>query len=204
MGFIKGGLWLLCWVGAIAATYYGYPYIEPATSAWLAERDIITNALLAHLAIGTAIFLASLVFLFTVTSVLSGWVRGSQLNALDRSLGFVAGLAVAVTVVSALYIPFSATWADFEEPPSWFREARLRPVIQWTSGLVRQIIPDRPAEEGAAGEPEESASRAAEAERAFRALANPRPEAGGPKGGTGYDSGERRDMDRLFETARDR
>jgi hypothetical protein len=172
-------------------------------TAWLAERAIITNSLLAHIATGTTIFVISLIFLFALSSVLSGWVRGSRLNVLDRSLGFVAGLAAAVVIVSTLYIPVSATWPDPDEQPAWFREAQLRPLIQWGSGILQAILPERLGD-GLGGETEESANRAADIERAFRRLASPRPEAPGLKEGPGYDSGERRDMDRLFETTRDR
>lgn len=147
--------------------------------------------------------MCSLVFLFAVSSVVSGWVRESRLNVLDRSLGFVAGIAVATAIVSALYIPVSASWADLEEQPGWFREARLRPVIQWSAGIMRAILPERLGGNG--GDINDSANRAAdEAERAFKTLVDPRPRAEGADEAAGYNAGERREMDRLFESARER
>ena len=78
VGFLKGGLWLACWIGALFATIYAYPYFEPSLWNWLNEGAIITNKFLGDLAIGAGIFLISLVFLFILSSVVTGWVRSSS------------------------------------------------------------------------------------------------------------------------------
>jgi len=204
VGFIKGGLWLMCWVGAIFATLYGYPYIEPAASAWLKNRDIIANQFLADLSVGAGIFIVSLIFLFMLSSVVTGWVRTSRLNALDRSLGFLAGIVAAVLIVAAAYIPLNATWDKPEDQPGWLREARLRPMIEWASGIVETLLPreitqNLPARATGAGPaPWRGGPKSVEA------IATPKPPE--PKRDTpdGYTAKERADMDRLIQNTGDR
>ena len=202
VGFIKGGLWLACWVGAIFATLYGYPLLEPTAAAWLKSRDIIANQFLADVAVGAGIFIVCLIFLFMVSSVMTGWVRGSRLNALDRSLGFLAGIVAAVIIVSAAYIPLAATWDKPEDEPAWLREARLRPAIEWTAGIVQTLLPHEITDKLPA--------------RANGAGAGPAPWSGGPKSvealstpkfsepkpaqQDGYTARERADMERLLQS----
>lgn len=194
VGFLKGGLWLACWVGAIFATLYGYPFVEPGVAAWLKSRNVITQPFLADLAVGAAIFFATLIFLFMVSSMVTSWVRDSRLNALDRSLGFLAGVVAAMIIVSAAYIPFASTMGKDEDQPAWLRDARLRPVIQWGADVLETLLPGDLGNRHATTANE----RFGRSDSAYRALAEP-PQPMAPKTGeTGYDARERQDMDRLM------
>ncbi len=204
VGLIKGGLWLLCWVGAFFATVYGFEYIAPVATEMLKAQGIIESEWLANIAVGAGIFLVVLIFLFVVSSALSGWVRGSRLNILDRSLGFVVGILAALVLVSAAYIPFSSSWSEAEEQPSWFRDARLRPVIQWGAKMVRNVLPEEFGGERETAGADEDAERALEAERAAQELSNPRPKGSGGEAEEGYESRERRDLDRLLQATQER
>ena len=206
VGFIKGGLWLGCWVGAIFATLYGYPFIEPTAAAWLKNRDIIANQFLADVAVGAGIFIVSLIFLFMVSSIMTGWVRGSRLNALDRSLGFLAGLVAAVLIVSAAYIPVVASWDKPEEQPEWLRAARLRPVIEWTSGIVQTLLPREitdslPARANGAGAGPAPWTGDSQSVEALSTPKLPEPNSTKPDG---YTARERSDMERLMQTTGER
>lgn len=197
VGFIKGGLWLACWVGAILATLYGYPYVEPMASAWLQDKNIIANKFLADVATGAGIFIVSLILLFMVSSLLSGWVRTSRLNALDRSLGFLAGLAAAVLIIATAYIPLSATMKKPEDQPAWLREARLRPVVEWAAGIVQGLLP----REIAAYLPEKAANSApwTGGPDSVEAIATPTLAPQKIEPAAGYSARERGDMDRLIQ-----
>jgi membrane protein required for colicin V production len=192
VGFIKGGLWLMCWVGAIFATLYGYPYVKTMGVEFLQSHDIITSEFLADMAVGAAIFIVSLIFLFMVSSVVTGWIRTSRLNMLDRSLGFLAGLVAAVFIVSAAYIPLASAWDKPEEQPGWFREARLRPVVEWASGIVQTLLPREIAEKL-------PGKTAAEREKSFEALVTPRQPAAKSDAPAAYTAQERDGMDRLLQ-----
>ncbi len=198
VGFIKGGLWLMCWVGAIFATLYGYPYIEPMASAWLQDKNIITNKFLADVATGAGIFIVSLIFLFMISSLVSGWVRSSRLNALDRSLGFLAGLVAAVFIIATAYIPLSAAMQKPEDQPAWLREARLRPVVEWAAGVVQGLLP----REIAAYLPEKAADRApwTGGNDSVEAIATPRLPPQKVEPSAGYSAQERGDMERLIQS----
>lgn len=201
VGFIKGGLWLMCWLGAALATLYGYPFLRPAASAFLMNRNIISNELLADVAIGAGMFIVSLIFLFTVSSMVTGWVRASRLNALDRSLGFLAGVAAAVIIVAAAYIPIAATWDKPEEQPDWLRQAKLRPVIEWASGIVESMLP----REVTANLPGRAAGArqmpANVDDKNIEALAMPHLPQSKPDGAASYSTQERGDMDRLLQNS---
>ena len=198
VGLIKGGLWLMCWVGAIFATLYGYPYIEPSAAGFLMNRNIITNKWLADMAVGAGIFIVSLIFLFMVSSMITGWIRTSRLNALDRSLGFLAGLFAGVLIVSAVYIPFSSMWADKpEDQPSMVREARLRPLVEWASSIVESLLPQALAEKIPSTERGAGASGA---EKDFEALAAPPQPGAKTNSQEGYNAQQRNDMERLLQT----
>jgi membrane protein required for colicin V production len=198
VGFIKGGLWLACWVGAIFATLYGYPMIEPAAVAWLQSKNIISNLLLAHIAVGSGIFIVSLIFLFMLSSVVTGWIRTSRLNALDRSLGFLAGLIAAFLIVAGAYIPISATWPKPEDQPAWLREARLRPVIEWASGIVANLLPQELTAVLPPGTYRPSSAPSGADGDNIKAISTPQPAA--PKPADGYSAQERSDMERLIQS----
>lgn len=199
VGFLKGGLWLACWVGALFATLYAYPYFEPPITAWLKDSDFITNQFLADLTVGAIIFITSLIFLFFVSSMMTAWVRTSRLNALDRSLGFLAGLVAAIFIVGAAYIPLAATWETPADQPSWLRDAKLRPAVEWASGIVATLLPRALTEHLPKKEVETQPSG-----QTFEDLAAPpQPE---PKtdGAGGYSEQERGDMERLLNTTGER
>ena len=198
VGFLKGGLWLACWIGALFATIYAYPYFEPQLYTWLSESDIITNKFLADLAIGSGLFLISLIFLFILSSVVTGWVRTSRLNALDRSLGFLAGLIAAVFILGAAYIPFAAAWETPSDQPTWLRDAKLRPAIEWASGVVATVLPETLTQHL----PQEQTAPAS-SEQTYEDLAAPPQPA--PKTETGgYTEEQRGDMERLMNSTGDR
>jgi len=142
------------------------------------------------MAVGIAIFFITLLFLSMVTSMSPVLIGTSRLNALDRSLGFLAGVIAAVLIVSAAYIPVSSAWKA-EEQPDWLRHARLLPVIEWASGIVQSILPSEIASH--------LPGKEAEREKSFEALAAPRQPAIKADAPASYSAQERGDMDRLLQ-----
>ena len=198
VGLIKGGLWLMCWVGAIFATLYGYPYFRLPVTVWLQDHHIISNEFLANMAVGAGIFIVSLIFLFMVSSMVTGWVRTSRLNALDRSLGLLAGLFAGVLIVSGLYIPVSHMWASKpEDQPSIVREARLRPLVEWSSSIVESLLPRAIAEKIPSSDHDSGANAA---EKDFQTLAAPPQPSADASDKEGYNAQQRSDMERLLQT----
>ncbi|MEE9249965.1 MAG: CvpA family protein [Alphaproteobacteria bacterium] len=195
LGFIKGGLIVLSWIGAIFATLYGFPTLRPYT------RKVIETEMIADVAAGVALFLVTLLVLFLISSLVGSWVRNSRLNALDRSVGMLAGLGTAASLVCAAYLVLGAVQPRAEQP-QWLRTARTMPLIERGAEILVTLMPERfglgPA---APDDAERRARRRKEAERAVRELTTSRTQPAAPDGGSGYKKEERREMDRLIQGA---
>lgn len=193
LGFIKGGLIVLSWVGAIFATLYGF------ADASAYARTIIASSLIADLAAGVTLFLVTLIVLFLISSIVGSWVRNSRLNALDRSLGMLAGLATVSIVICAGYLVLAAAQPRAEQP-QWLRTARTMPLIERGAEMLVALVPARFGLGRAAPDDAElRARRRKEAERAVRELTTSRTKPDASDGGPGYKKEERREMDRLIQ-----
>jgi membrane protein required for colicin V production len=120
VGFVRGGLFVMSWLGAAFVTLIGFTTIRPYA------RSYIENQMFADIAGGAALFVGTLIILFLISSVLGGWVRASRLNALDRSLGMVAGLATAALAIAIGYMGAEYVWAKPEDQPKWPKPAPSR------------------------------------------------------------------------------
>lgn len=133
-GFVRGGLFISSWVGAIIATIYAFPLVRPMAQKY------VDPEWLADILGGAALFIVSLIVLYLISHLLSGWVRNSRLNALDRSLGLLAGIVTAALVIAVGYLPLSDTIGD--DPPEWMEDSRTKPVIESAALFVRRILPE--------------------------------------------------------------
>lgn len=192
-GAVRELLSVAGWVGAAAATYYGFGYLQPLA------RELIGMALLADIAAGSAIFVVSLIAISMASSVISRHVKESGLGAVDRSLGFVFGLARGALLVCIAYVMIA--WALLpDEQPNWLREAKALPLVEYGAGLVLLAIPPEARSEwsNVIGQAELRTKDAFDAERALETLMNPPP---APRQGNapGYSSSDRKKLDQLFQ-----
>ena len=74
LGFIRGGLFIISWLGSAVSVLLIFPHIKPYA------RQYIENNFVADLSSGIVIFLVTLVILFLLSSVIGSWVRNSRLN----------------------------------------------------------------------------------------------------------------------------
>ncbi|MBL25943.1 MAG: hypothetical protein CMM50_00120 [Rhodospirillaceae bacterium] len=199
VGFVRGVLYVLCWIGAAVATIYGFPHVRPLA------REYIGNEIVADVVGAAGLFILSMAVLFLLSAVFGGWVRGSRLNALDRSLGFVAAAGAAAFLLCAIYIPFRA-FVPVEEQPGWVRQARVIPLIELGSDFVQTellnrvddtLIPaTRPAEGGALDTGQTTAAT-------VRRLSEPQVEVQEPAdedSDTVYGDRDRQQLNRLLES----
>ncbi len=197
-GFVQEVLAVGAWVGAIAATVFGFPYARPYA------RDLIPHELGADVAAGAAIFVVSLVVLSLLTRTLSDRVKDSALNALDRSLGFLFGLLRGAVLVCLAYI--AVEWLVVPaQQPSWLRDARAMPIVEWGADQLKSLVPSEAKNAGAdaADDARDQTRKVLETERLLRDIMSPEPK--GPSTDaerSGYDSKERREMERLLESGR--
>lgn len=201
-GFVHEVLSIGAWVGAALAALYGLPLAQPLA------RKTIPIDWAADAAAVVVLFLIALLALSFVTSALSKTVQASALNNLDRSLGFVFGLARAAVILSILLI--AADWLmDKSARPDWMQKAKTLPAIELGSDVMKDLLPDSfMAAEDAAKEAAGSAKDALELKQTLDRLTAPTPSAdpaqGGEKAGPApkpaYDDKERRDMERLLQS----
>jgi membrane protein required for colicin V production len=193
-GFVHEVLAVGGWVGAIFATIYGYPYVKPYA------RSLIPVELIADLAAGVAIFVVTLILLSFVTHGASKMVKASALNFLDRSLGFLFGLARGAVIVCVAYLGLAWLMPPGEQP-AWIRSAHSMPLIRQGAAVLQSLIPEDATTKGskAAGDVQEKAEKLLETQRVFRDMLTIEPKAKDSGTAEGYNRGERREMDRLIE-----
>lgn len=192
-GFLHEMLSVGAWIGAGAAVVFGLPFVRPLA------RDLVTPPLLADVLSGAALFILSLVIFSLLTRAVSRRVRESALNAIDRSLGAVFGLARGALIICLAYLPVEWLMPPPEQPP-WLRHARSMPLVEQGSNLLRSLVKE---ETPAAVDPlRERLRRNLETERMAREIMSPDPKAPAPAGDSqekGYTEKERRQLERLLE-----
>ena len=94
-GFVREAFSVVAWVGAAAITLYGF--------GWAYDRidPYVHNPLLSQVIAGFGLFVVSLVVLTMATGILARMVSVTAFSPIDRTLGFVFGLARGVFLVCA-------------------------------------------------------------------------------------------------------
>lgn len=192
-GFVHEMLSVGAWIGAAAAVVFGLPFTRTFA------RDLVAPPLLADALTGTVLFIAALVLFSMVTRGLSRRVHDSALNAIDRSLGAVFGLARGALIICLAYLPIEWLMPPTEQPP-WLRESRSMPLVEQGANWIRSLVKERTP---AAVDPlRERLQRNLETERMAREIMSPDPKAPAPAGESqekGYTEKERRQLERLLE-----
>jgi membrane protein required for colicin V production len=195
-GFVREALSIVAWVGAAAITVYGF------NPVLLFVSPLVNNVLLAQLIAGFGLFVVSLIVLTIATGYLARLVRASALSPIDRTLGFIFGLARGVLIVCLAYLLL-----DFVQPserPAWIRDAKSAPYLHQGADLLRQFLPEQLKIKNAAiDDAVRALSVADQAREAMGALKVPGvPTVLKPDRGPSYGKGEKRDLDRLIDTQR--
>ncbi|MBV8491842.1 MAG: CvpA family protein [Alphaproteobacteria bacterium] len=195
-GFVREALSIAAWVGAAAITVYAF------NPVLLAVAPIVNNALLAQLIAGFGVFVVSLIVLTIITGFLARMVRSSALSPIDRTLGFIFGLARGVLIVCLAYLAL-----DFFPPadrPPWIKDAKSTPLLQRGADKLRTFLPESwKIKNASLDEAIQALTPAAEAQRAMRALQTPAATTvARPDRSPGYGKNESRQLDRLIDTQR--
>ncbi len=194
VGFVRGGLFIMSWLGAAAVTLFGFTTIRPIA------RQYIDNTLFADIAGGAVLFIGALIVFFLISSILGGWVRNSRLNALDRSLGMMAGLATGALALAVAYMGAEQIWTP-DKQPKWMKDARSVPLIRTSAYMLNDVLPadfklmSRRAASAAAQESQELIEK----KKAFDRLIQPSAKDDNAQDRSGYDNKERKSLDRLIE-----
>ena len=222
-GFAHEALSILVWVGAVAATVYGYSYALPYT------RRFLGADIKGDVATGAVIFVATLAILSLTNRHISKRIRESGLGAVDRSLGFLFGIARGALIVCVLYMAVDWLSPRFPEPgsqeraalakqareakregrplddprfgwPAWVEKSRTIRFVAAGATELWTLVPDGTLGEAKseAEEARERAKRLLDTERSLRNLISPTPKVKEYLQKDGYGAKERRELDRLL------
>ncbi len=211
-GFVKEVLSIGGWVVAAIAALELFPLLQPIVRRYV-DQNLIADSIAA-----VGIFVVVLTLASLLSTAISRRVQRSEIGVLDRSLGFLFGLARGVVVIALAYLVLVQFLAR-DEQPDWLRSARAMPAIEYSADLLAGLAP-ADIREGLAGVGELSrqggrslnttldkainSGRAAERLKDALPGANGGAAEGADKGReSGYTSGSRDDMNRLIQNRTD-
>ncbi len=215
-GFIREVLTIAGVLGGSAAAYIGGPVFVPTMHGWLGvEADVEPEKLFGMLPydlLGTAlayglIFVVVVLVLSVISHFLAEGARSLGLGAIDRTLGFIFGLARGIVLLGLLYLPVHL-FIEQEAKDQWFEGSRTHFYIAKVSDSLSGFLP-----EDAKDKAGEGIDAAKEANSARKKLEDIRLLDGGEKPASrdapnlgalpsvneGYSEEFREKMDRLFE-----
>ena len=143
-GFVHEVLTIAAWVGAIVVTLFTFELAQPLA------RQYITLTWLADVITGLAIFVVSLVIFTIVSHAISRNVRTSGLGAVDRSLGFLFGIARGAFLICVAYLGLMLWIPKMEDRPLWVQNARSTPMVERGAVYLASLLPEGFLERGEA------------------------------------------------------
>jgi membrane protein required for colicin V production len=136
-GFMREILSIAAWVIAAVATLYAYAKFLPLAKSYFNNDIVAAGALVG----GT--FLGTLLIVSVITVRFSDMVLDSRVGALDRTLGFLFGLARGLIIVVVAFL-FFAWLVPPRTQPSWVANAKSKVVLQSTGDWLMSMLPDDP------------------------------------------------------------
>ena len=204
-GFVREALSIVAWLGAGAITLYGfnlvYGLVDPK----------VHNPLLSQVIAGFGLFIVSLIVLTILTGIVARLVHATGLSPIDRTLGFIFGLARGVFLVCLAYLLLDIS-VQPSDRPEWIREAKSGPYLHEGADVMRGFLPESlkvkttEAADELMRKVDPKAAAKSDAEKAMRALATPAP-AAAPKPEEApapptYRADDKKELDRLIGTQR--
>jgi membrane protein required for colicin V production len=203
-GFVREALSIVAWVGATAITLYGFGW------AYAQVELHLKNPLLSQVVAALGLFVVSLVVLTILTGFVARMVHASGLTPIDRTLGFVFGLARGAFLVCLAYLLLDMS-VQPNDRPVWMHDAKSTPYLHEGADVLKGFLPEsikiKSADDAIkalspATDPKPTAAE--EAESAKRALAKPSPAtpANPEPAAPAYPQRERQQLDRVIQNQR--
>ena len=136
-GFMREILSIAAWAAAAVATIYLYGRLLPYSKQYF-NNDIVASA-----AVIGGVFLGTLLIVTIITVRVSDMILDSRIGALDRTLGFLFGLARGLIIVVVAFLFFD--WlVPQKSQPDWVRNAKSKVVLVGTGEWLKSLLPDDP------------------------------------------------------------
>jgi len=136
-GFMREVLSIVAWVAAAGAAFYLFPRLLPYATQYFGGWN---EWLVKGLVVG-GVFLATLIIVSIFTVKLSDKILDSRIGALDRSLGFLFGLARGLVIVVVAFVFFNWLVPQKSQPEA-IKNARSRVVLQGTGDWLESLLPE--------------------------------------------------------------
>jgi membrane protein required for colicin V production len=134
-GFMREVLSIAAWVIAAGTTLYAFPRLLPMAKTYF-NNDLVANA-----AVVGGTFLGTLLIVSILTVRISDMILDSRVGALDRTLGFLFGLARGLIIVAVAFIFFD--WlVPSASQPNWVLSAKSRVILKGTGDWLQALLPE--------------------------------------------------------------
>ena len=95
------------------------------------------------IAVVAGTFIATLIVVSVITVRISDMILDSRIGALDRTLGFLFGLARGLLIVVVAY-EFFIWLVPEKQRPDWIQQAKSRAVLDASGEWLKGLLPDDP------------------------------------------------------------
>ena len=136
-GFMREILSIAAWGAAALVTLYAFAKLLPTAKTYF------SNEMVASVVVVAGTFIATLVVVSIITVRISDMILDSRIGALDRTLGFLFGLARGLLIVVVAYQFFIWLVPD-KQQPDWVRGAKSRTMLDSTGEWLKGLLPDDP------------------------------------------------------------
>ena len=132
-GFASEILSILSWVVAALAALLLYPLLLPIV------QTVVDAYWIALIISAVTIFVAVYVAISALTYRWMERAHGGDIGFLDRSLGFIFGIARGLFVVSIAFLFFVWLGPNRDDQPDWIKGARLMPLVDFTANALGSL-----------------------------------------------------------------
>jgi len=136
-GFMREVLSIAAWLLAAGAALFAALRLSAPAKAYFS--NLPDQAVVAGVAV--VAFLLTLIIVSVITVRISDMVLDSRIGALDRTLGFLFGLARGLVIVVVAFVFFTWLVPDRSQP-TWVKSAKSRVVLQATGDKLQALLPE--------------------------------------------------------------
>ncbi len=136
-GFMREILSIAAWGAAALVTLYAYSKLLPTAKSYFNSDTV------ASIVVVAGVFVGTLIVVSVITVRISDMILDSRIGALDRTLGFLFGLARGLLIVVVAYEFFIWLVPD-KQRPDWVVGAKSRTMLDSTGEWLKALLPDDP------------------------------------------------------------
>lgn len=135
-GMIREVLSIAGWAAAAGAALFAYAKVLPWAKTYFSTMNeyVVTGGTLA------TFFVITLIIVSVITVKISDKSLDSRIGALDRTLGFLFGLARGLLIVVVMFAFYD--WFQPKAQPEWIEHARSRDVLKYLRDDIISMSPD--------------------------------------------------------------